>query len=445
MLCLAVTCCQYSHILEPEVGLTDPRWHLPQNFVPMRAYTHISSYVIFFATLLIQNPVAAQQGEERPDVVVIPAEGLVHAKMRLASGDEALQVARDSLIARASRALEVGPFSVMDKTKIPPSGDKHDYTSYGPYWWPDPSRPDGLPYIRRDGEVNPETVTGATDRTRFEQLTDAVFTLALAYYFTADERYAGHASHLIRVWFLDPETRMNPHLEYGQAIPGRIEGRYIGIIDTAKLSRIVDAVGLIVPSASWTDEDDRGIRQWFSDYLQWLLTSAHGINEQRYFNNHATWYDVQTAALALATGKDDVARAIIENSRRWRLSTQIAPDGSQPHEMARTRPLAYSTMNLQAMFHLATMGDRFSLDLWNAELDNGGNLKHALDFLVEALRHQDSYRNPGVREFHPVQALPVLLMGRNVWADPRYDEAIARIPADELWSDPAQLLYSQAP
>ena len=64
--------------------------------------------------------------------------------------------ARRAVLARADAALAGPAYSVTSKTRTPPSGDKHDYISMGPYWWPDPSRPGGEPYVRRDGEVNPE-------------------------------------------------------------------------------------------------------------------------------------------------------------------------------------------------------------------------------------------------------------------------------------------------
>ena len=68
--------------------------------------------------------------------------------------------------------------------------------SLGPYWWPDPNKPDGLPYIRRDGERNPE-ISSDYDAPRFGALTGAVTTLALAYYFSDDEKYAARAALLL--------------------------------------------------------------------------------------------------------------------------------------------------------------------------------------------------------------------------------------------------------
>ena len=123
--------------------------------------------------------------------------------------------------------MDKGPYSVMDKDIIPPSGDKHDYISQGPYWWPDTTKPDGLPYIRRDGVVNPEREK-FTDRRNLSNLLEATDFLSKAYYFSEDEKYATKIIELLQVWFLNDATKMNPHLEYGQGIPGITEGRGIG-------------------------------------------------------------------------------------------------------------------------------------------------------------------------------------------------------------------------
>jgi hypothetical protein len=144
---------------------------------------------------------------------------LMSVKARLAT-DPTLQPARAAMLARADAALTRAPYTVVDKTQTPASGDKHDYMSMGPYWWPDSSKPNGQPYVRRDGHMNPERDTNAFDLTDLEAMTGDVQALSLAYYFTGDERYAAKAAEFLRVWFLAPETRMNPNFNHGQAVPG---------------------------------------------------------------------------------------------------------------------------------------------------------------------------------------------------------------------------------
>jgi len=375
-----------------------------------------------------------------PRVFLIDAESLSQTRGRVAAGDAALADPVARLRDEAQKALGAGPFSVTDKKVVSPSGDKHDYMSLGPYWWPDPRKPDGLPYIRRDGEVNPEGE--AYDRAPLGRMTSAVETLALAYYLTSHEPYAEHAGRLLRAWFLDEATRMNPHLEYGQAIPGRTEGRGIGIIDTAQLARLVDAVGMLAGSPSWTPADRQGIEAWFGRYLTWLRESKHGRDEARATNNHGTWYDVQVAAFARFVGDDDIARDVLEQVPARRIARQIEPDGRQPLELARTRSFDYSAMNLRGMFDLATLGEPLGVDLWNFETADGRSLRRALDWLLPYATGEKPWQHRQIRAFDPSRLAPLLRRAAVAYQQPRYERAARQLttdPADRmhlLWPDP---------
>lgn len=310
---------------------------------------------------------------------------------------DAVERLRQTAVANLSRKR----LSVVDKSAAPPGGTLHDYTSMGPYWWPDPAKPDGLPYIRRDGLRNPESLK--TDRAAMESLGLAVSSL-IHYAWIDDsagrsgsEAHADQAARLLRAWFLEPETRMNPHLRFAQRIPGVSDGRGIGIIDTAMLCFLLDEVSLFEHMADtsewddkvWTPGDRAGLRQWFSDYLDWLLTSDHGRDERKEHNNHGTWYDAQAVTFAVFCGRPEVARRQIDEFARGRIAAQIAPDGSQPHELARTLSLTYSTFNLLGFAVLARVSRSLMDDgrenapglLWRWRAENGAGILPALDWL----------------------------------------------------------------
>jgi hypothetical protein len=312
-------------------------------------------------------------------MLLLDFDRLKKARERSAS-DGTLKPTLEMVRADIAQLTKRAPRSVLDKELAPPSGNKHDYYSFGPYWWPDPNSPNGLPYIRRDGEVN-----SAVERTDFATFRDTIRNvdlLAMYGFYTGDETASSAVARQLRVWFLDEATRMNPHLEYAQAIPGICDGRGIGLIDTAKLCLLPDVTELLRASGSLALADESALLAWLETYLDWMLTSEHGKAEAREHNNHGTWYDAQIATFALATKRLDIAREVLENVPSRRFATHIAPDGSQPHELTRTNSFGYSCYNLEGMFHLARLGEHVGLDLWSWEGENGATLRKALEFLA---------------------------------------------------------------
>ncbi|UOQ74134.1 alginate lyase family protein [Hymenobacter cellulosilyticus] len=278
------------------------------------------------------------------------------------SAAEAKQV--KTLLSKADQALQHGPYTVTSKQRVPPSGDKHDYISQAPYWWPDPSKPDGKPYLQKDGLVNPET-KALKDDENLAAMSHDVKDLALGYYFSSNEQYAAHAAKLLRTWFLDPATRMNPNLNFGQGIPGTNDGRSFGIIESRHLVYIPDALALLSGSKSVSPALVKDLKVWYAQYTQWLTTSKIGQEEGQNKNNHGTFHDVQVVDFALFIGNKDLARKTLETHTLPRLPVQFAADGSQPLELARTRPWNYVSMNLQGWLQLAVLAPQAGVDLWH--------------------------------------------------------------------------------
>lgn len=355
---------------------------------------------------------------DTPQLLLADGAHVARVRESLARGEPEFESALSALEASANAALDIDRLSVMDKNVTPPSGDKHDYMSQAPYYWPDPSKKDGKPYIRKDGERNPE-IDQISDRENIERLSRAVASLGLAFHLTGRQEYAQHAAHLVRVWFIDPATRMNPNLRFGQGIPGRVEGRSAGIIETRFVPNILVALTFLQGSPAWTASDERALKEWVAAYLEWLIESPLGRNEARRKNNHETWADVQISSFALYVGEPEIARTTIEGAR-GDIAFEIEPDGSQPRELARTRPWHYSIFNLTAFMALAAIGERVGIDLWNYTPPDGAGLQKALDFLVPFATGEERFPNPQLDKVRPSELHLVLRRGAVAWKEPRY-------------------------
>ena len=394
-----------------------------------------------FILLLLAVCGLAQAEETLPRYFAVSPGALGNVKTRLAAHDPLLQPALAALVKVADKLLKTEPVSVVDKNNIPPSGDKHDYMSTAPYYWPDPAKPNGLPYIRHDGKVNPESRVEGFDHGRIGEMGDGVETLAQAYFFTGNEAYAEHAANFLRVWFLDPATRMNPNLEFAQAVPGENTGRGTGILEGRHVSQAADAAELLAGSPAWTEHDKTEFKVWLEKYFNWLLTSKHGQAESSSRNNHGTWYDVQAVELALVLGHNDVAKQIAENAKQKRIATQIEPDGKQPLELARTAAFSYSQFNLDASFTLATLSEYVGVDLWHHRLANGKfGLVAALDYLLPYIADPSKkWPFEQIKNFKRSEFAPLLRQAAIVYHDPKYEKTLAGFP--DAAHQRLQLLY----
>jgi hypothetical protein len=318
----------------------------------------------------------------------------------------------------------------MQKDRVPPSGNKHDYMSQAPYFWPDPKSANGLPYIRRDGEHNSE-IDKISDHANMGKMARASRALALGYYLTGNQAYADRATLLLRTWFIDPETGMRPNLEFGQAIPGVNTGRSIGIIESRDLVDVVDAVGLLAGSKTWTSKDQNQIQDWFAAFLKWLRESEHGRTEAKALNNHGTYYDVQVATFALFTGDRNVAEKIVSESQTKRIASQVEPDGSQPLELARTRSLGYSLMNLRGLMDLAQLGNQLGLDLWHFQTKDGRRIRKAVDFLVPYANGDKKWDRPQITEFKSSDFTSALLRASAAYNNSKYFQIAMETTGEE--------------
>ncbi len=344
-----------------------------------------------------------------------------------------------TLIRRADKALTNPIDPVTNKTLMPASGDKHDYYSFGPYWWPNPDTASGLPYIRKDGEFNLDTKTSATDMQRLTTFANSVKLLGLAYYFTDDQKYADKAIEQLRAWFINSQTRMNPNMNHAQAIPGRVNGRGIGIIDSRVLIGVVDAVELIKPELK--EKDYQSIVAWFTEFNHWLVFSANGMDEEKQHNNHGTWYDAQVVAFSLFTHQTDIAKQRLQITKTKRIANQFDQDGKQNAELARTRPWHYSNFNLQAYSLLGVYGKKLGVDIWGYK-NNSAALENGYRYIAQYAIAPELWSLKEFKNISPSISYSNMLYASHAYADPIFKKAATKLSqSKENQSDIANLLF----
>jgi len=280
----------------------------------------------------------------------------------------------------------------MNKDDVPPSGNKHDFLSLSPYRWPNPDTSSHLPYVFRDGNTNPE-INKIPDKHNLDKMIDMTMILSLAYYFTDNPKFAKKATEILRVWFINEKTRMNPNLKYSELVRGKDEESPSGVIAGAYIPHLFDAISILENSSSWNKADKEGMEEWFNQYLEWLLNSESGRSVSMRINNQGTYYQLQVASIALFLNKLDIVKMVLENTMQelpisgfrnttQLLSVKITPEGKQPFELSRTNSLDYSMVNLLGLFGLAQIGKHVGMNLWNYNTADGTSLRKALDYII---------------------------------------------------------------
>ncbi len=300
------------------------------------------------------------------------------------------------LRAEAEKRMKEGPWTVTSERPKDLELDPHDFYSEAPYWWPNPDNPSG-PYLRRDGQVNPARFTA--NKTALNAMADAVFTLGTAAYLLDEPRYAQRAARDIQAWFISPKTRMNPHLEYGQAIRNVNNGRGAGIIDGRVLIRAIQGMEFLAQSGQWDARDQLAVHKWFDEYLHWLTHSKNAEDEKRAGNNHASWWTAQTAAVASFVENKAEMQNAFAYYREQILPRQIKADGSAPREESRSRSLWYSAFNLEAYTTVCRIAQVHGVDLWSVRGKSGATIGSVIDYLEPYLADPRKWSKEQIADF----------------------------------------------
>jgi hypothetical protein len=301
---------------------------------------------------------------------------------------QATEVLRVQILKDAAWALQQQPVTVTASSSLRSAGTKNDFFSEADYFWPDSLNPEG-PYVNRDGMTNPEIFTD--HRFAMIRFSKIIGVMASAYLITGKEEYVKHAMTHLKAWFIDSGTRMNPSMEFAQAIKGRVTGRGIGIIDTIHLMEVAQGVNRMQKAKSSDATIVGGTKKWFADYLVWLTSHQYGKDEMNTKNNHSTCWVMQVASYAKFTGNQEIIDFCRDRYKTVLLPNQMGEDGGFPLELKRTKPYGYAIFNLDAMVMVCHILSDSKNDLWNFQTSDGRSIRKGLDFLYPYIRDKSSW------------------------------------------------------
>jgi hypothetical protein len=301
---------------------------------------------------------------------------------------KAVEVLREQVLTEAEWALKQQPITVTASSSPRSAGTRNDFFSEADYFWPDTLNPSG-PYVNRDGMTNPEIFTD--HRFAMIRFSRIIGSLASAYIITGKDKYVKHAMLHLNAWFVNAETRMNPSMEFAQAIKGRVTGRGIGIIDTIHLMEVAQGVKRMERAKGSDATVIKETKKWFADYLAWLTTHQYGKDEMNTKNNHSTCWVMQVASYASLSGNQELLDFCRERYKTVLLPNQMGEDGSFPLETKRTKPYGYSIFNLDAMVMACVILSDAKNDLWNFQTSDGRSIRKGLDYLYPFIRDKSSW------------------------------------------------------
>ncbi len=349
-----------------------------------------------------------QELAEPKKLIHFDEKWLEAAKAKIENANPFFMEAYNSLISEAENLMKKDANPVTNKTLLPASGDIHDYYSLGPYFWPDTTKPGGLPWIYKDGVVNPSSMNYDTDRKRFEEFEKELECLIFAYYFSDNPKYAFKAMEYMDIWFVDDATKMNPNANHASARPGRNDGDRVGVLNFVKVQSAITALQIFENKGILSEKTKVGVNQWIEEWSLWLQTSELGKAERAAGNNHGTWYDYQLMGLLLYEGDTVKAKALANEYKTNRIAKQIDTQGKQPEEISRTKTVNYSAMNLWSMTWFAYMAQQVGVDVWNYSTSDGRSIKKAFSFLEPYVLNPESWTLPNISNGGPVNAINTL-------------------------------------
>lgn len=281
----------------------------------------------------------------------------------------------DKLVKVAKENMQEGPWAVTDKppNSVAPSGDPHDYyniiNNFRPLQMEDGSYDLTAPFIkdkRVPGTYLYEDGSEQWDVSRISAMQHNVTVWSLAYYFTEEKKFAKKAVEAIDMWFINPETRMNPHMEYSQVKWNHniTLWKGDGVIEFRGVYFLLDAIRLLQEAGQFTDEQNYQLNEWFSAFLEWLETSDLAIRTMVTPDFFGLYYDLMVSSIAVFVRHDVKAMNYFYNTNS-RLRAHVDDEGVFILEKPKTHCEHLTMFALEGWNAMSRIAQSMGVDIWN--------------------------------------------------------------------------------
>lgn len=253
------------------------------------------------------------------------------------------------------------------------------------------------------------------------------------------EQFAKVAMDHLRAWFVDPATRMTPSLQYGGMVAGVSTPQFDGVIETVGLAEVAVAVAALPTNGTITAADLAGVRAWFSEYLEWLMTTRVAGLARDQKDHHGSSWLLQTSAFALLTRNETVAAELRHRYKTVTIRAQIVADGVFPHELTTPAPYRNSLFNLDMLAGVTDLLSTRFENLWDFQLQDGPGMRVAMARFFPYIERRSTW--PYKADLSHFAGLPCrrpsLLFAARAYSRPEYADVWRSLRADP--TDPVVL------
>ena len=262
---------------------------------------------------------------------------------------------------------------------------------------------------------------------QLDQMVDDVTTLSMAWFYTEQERYAKEATRIICEWFLEMDKDSGPSRFRTRNNRIIYDPCDISIFDSRRYIEVLDAIYLIESSRAWNPMKTKRMKKWFSEYLEWLLSSEEGKITDGLKNHVGTWYKAMLASFGFFIHDKDLVQETIHDAMDKYLAFQIDTSGMQPIETSTSCSFNNSLSNLEAHFILAKIGAWNQIDYWHHDEDGKGSIKKAADYLFRYIGNMEEWPYAQVTDVDARSMFNLVLKSQNIYHDPQYNEFIQKL------------------